>query len=95
MTGIPTDLDGYAETITEHLTTVWGWLPDEPEAVQLGRQLAPLLVQAVEGTSTHPGSLLNALMHDFYTPPVFTLNPSPTERAEVRAFLATYEKEQA
>ncbi len=51
-----------AEQITEHLTEVWGWLPDEPEAVQLGEQLASVLHLASANTNTHPLTLLSALL---------------------------------
>lgn len=56
-----------AETITEHLCSVWGWQPDEEEAVRMGEQLAEAFFTAVRGTYTQPTSLLSALMAPRYS----------------------------
>jgi len=56
-------MSDHARQITEHLCEVWGWLPDEPEAVRLGENLAALLPQAVAGTNTSVDSLLGTLLH--------------------------------
>lgn len=53
----------WARLITEHLCQTWGWLPDEPEAIRLGENLARLLPDAVAGTNTSPDSLIRTLLH--------------------------------
>lgn len=57
-----------AAKITDHLCSVWGWLPDEEEAIILGEQLADSLFTAVRNTRTQPDSLLDALMAPRYSP---------------------------
>jgi hypothetical protein len=56
-----------AETITEHLCSVWGWQPDEEEAIRMGEQLAEAFFTAVRGTYTQPSSLLSALIAPRYS----------------------------
>jgi len=51
-----------AEAIAEHLAEVWGWLPDEPEAVKLAEQLAAVIHVATANTETKAQTLLSALL---------------------------------
>lgn len=56
--------DQMAARITTQLCTVWGWEPDEEEAVTLGKDLAALLPEAVARTRTTPDSLIEALLYN-------------------------------
>lgn len=56
------DLEDATKQITEHLAAVWGWLPDESEAIQLGEQLASVLHFATANSETEPLTLLKAIL---------------------------------
>lgn len=58
----PETFTAAATGIAEHLAEAWNWLPDEPEAVLLGKKLAEVLHLATEGTATRPEVLLSALL---------------------------------
>lgn len=48
--------------IAAHLCEVWGWLPDEPEAHDLGNRAASALTHAVAGSRTSAESLISTLL---------------------------------
>ena len=52
----------YGERIAAHLCEVWGWLPDEPEALDLGNRAASALTHAVAGSRTSADSLISTLL---------------------------------
>lgn len=59
------DLDynrAFGERIARHLCDVWAWLPDDPEAHDLGQRSAAALSRAVAGTRTSADSLMEALL---------------------------------
>lgn len=63
--GSPLTVDQLNETasmIAHRLTEAWGWLPDEEEAHQIGRQLAAIIHLAVKGTRTAPSTMIQALV---------------------------------
>jgi hypothetical protein len=52
----------WAAIIAAHLCETWGWLPDEPEALQLGMNIAYSLEQLTFNTRTSPEALLQGLL---------------------------------
>ena len=52
----------HGERIAAHLCEVWGWLPDEPEAHDLGNRAASALTHAVAGSRTSADSLISTLL---------------------------------
>lgn len=52
----------HGERIAAHLCEVWGWLPDEPEALDLGNRAASALTHAVAGSQTSADSLISTLL---------------------------------
>lgn len=57
-----TTVSPLAVQIAEHLCRVWGWQPDDPEAVDLGLRAADALTRAIAGTRTSADSLIPALL---------------------------------
>lgn len=60
------DLDqnrDFGQRFALHLCEVWGWLPDEPEAHDLGQRAATALSHAVAGTRTSADSLMSSILY--------------------------------
>lgn len=53
----------YGARFAQHLCNVWGWLPDEPEAHDLGQRAATALSHAVAGTRTSADSLMSSILY--------------------------------
>ena len=52
----------WAEAIAAHLCESWGWQPGEPEAIQLGINIAYNLDILVANTRTSPEALVQGLL---------------------------------